>query len=160
MNKALLILAILLAAPPVANATAADTADHPKLSVSTVEGQTWQLAEQRGKWVIVNFWATWCSPCIQEMPEIDRFAKDHAEVEAIGLAWEDTDNATVKAFLDEHPVDYPIAVIDPFSPPADFEPPRGLPTTWLIAPDGTVAKKHVGPVTAVDLAKWIGVNPK
>ncbi len=133
---------------------------HPQLEVTTLTDQPWQLSTHRGKWVVVNFWATWCSPCIKEMPEISRFVSAHEQVEAIGLAYEDSDNATVQAFLDKHPVQYPIALVDPFKPPADFDAPRGLPTTYIFAPDGTVKKKHVGPITAVDLAKLIGVKPE
>ena len=52
------------------------------------------------------------------------------------------------AFMKEHPVVYPIALVDVYDPPKDFETPRGLPMTYIIAPDGTVAKQYTGPVTA------------
>ena len=52
------------------------------------------------------------------------------------------------AFMKEHPVVYPIALVDVYDPPTDFETPRGLPMTYLITPEGKVAKKYTGPVSA------------
>lgn len=132
----------------------------PALKIATLDGGTFDLAAQRGKWVIVNFWATWCSPCIKEMPDISEFVAGRQDVAAIGLAWEDTDKAEVEAFAKKHPVKYPLAQVDVYQPPADFETPRGLPTTYLIAPDGAVAKKFTGPITATDLEKAIAAAKK
>jgi hypothetical protein len=59
--------------------------------------------------------------------------------------------AEMQAFLVKHPVVYPVAILDVYNPPKDFATPRGLPTTYLIAPDGKVAKHFLGPVTANDI---------
>ena len=128
----------------------------PTLQVTTLQGKTFDLAAQRGKWVIVNFWATWCVPCIKEMPDISRFVAAHKNVTAIGLAYEDSDPADIKAFLAKRPVVYPIAQVTLDKPLEDFDEPRGLPTTYLISPDGKVAKHIVGPVTEASLARLIG----
>ena len=90
----------------------ADMPARPALKVATLDGGTFDLAAQRGHWVIVNFWATWCSPCIKEMPDISAFVAAHANVAAIGLAYEDTDKAEVAAFARAHPVKYPLAQVD------------------------------------------------
>ncbi len=128
----------------------------PTLKVATLDGQTFDLAAHRGKWVIVNYWATWCVPCIKEMPDISRFVAAHKNVEAIGLAYEDSEPADIKAFLVKHPVVYPIAQVTMDHPLKDFDEPRGLPTTYLISPDGKVAKHIVGAVTEASLAGLIG----
>ena len=128
----------------------------PTLRVTTLDGKTFDLAAQRGKWVIVNYWATWCVPCIKEMPDISRFVAAHKNVVAIGLAYEDSEPADIKAFLAKHPVAYPIAQVTLDQPPKDFDEPRGLPTTYLISPDGKVAKHIVGPVTEASLEGLIG----
>jgi thiol-disulfide isomerase/thioredoxin len=128
----------------------------PTLHVTTLDGKTFDLAAQRGKWVIVNYWATWCVPCIKEMPDISRFVAAHQNVVAIGLAYEDSEPAEIKAFLARHPVAYPIAQVSLDQPPKDFDEPRGLPTTYLIGPDGKVAKHIVGPVTEASLQGLIG----
>ena len=131
---------------------------YPQLKVTTLDGQTFDLAAQRGHWVIVNFWATWCVPCIKEMPDISHFVATHKNVRAIGLAYQDNAAADIVAFLHKRPVVYPIAQVTLDKPLADFEEPRGLPTTWLIDPQGKVAAHIVGPVTAASLAKAIGVE--
>ena len=93
------------------------------------------------------------------MPDISRFVAAHKDkVAAIGLAYEDTDKADIQAFLAKHPVSYPIAQVTLDQPPKDFDEPRGLPTTWLIAPDGKVAKRFVGPVTEASLGEAIGLG--
>lgn len=149
------LLALALAAAPAA---AAEPAAKPELSIKTIDGKTFDLAEQRGNWVIVNFWATWCSPCIKELPELSRFVTAHKNVRAIGLAYEDTELAEIKAFLVKHPVQFPIAQVDTFDPPKSLETPRGLPTTYVIAPDGSIAKKFMGPVDEAALRAATGLG--
>jgi thiol-disulfide isomerase/thioredoxin len=128
----------------------------PTLKVATLDGKTFDLAAERGKWVIVNYWATWCVPCIKEMPDISKFVASHKNVAAIGLAFDDSEPADIKAFVLKHPVVYPIAQVTLDKPVKDFDEPRGLPTTWLISPDGKVAKRFVGPITPALLAAAIG----
>jgi thiol-disulfide isomerase/thioredoxin len=149
------LLAGILMAGLAVPAFAATTAK-PTLVTPTLDGKSFDLSAQRGHWVIVNFWATWCVPCIKEMPDISAFVAAHKNVTAIGLAYEDTDKADILAFLKKHPVIYPIAQVDVTNPPKDFDEPKGLPTTYLIGPDGSVAKRFVGPITGADLARAVG----
>jgi thiol-disulfide isomerase/thioredoxin len=130
---------------------AAATPARPGLTVKTLDGRTFDLAGERGQWVIVNFWATWCSPCIAEMPAISKYVTTHKHVTAIGLAWDHSPRSDIVEFAREHPVDYPLAVLDPDHPPKGFPAPAALPTTYLITPDGTVAKQFLGPITAESL---------
>ncbi|TWG88552.1 thiol-disulfide isomerase/thioredoxin [Luteimonas sp. J16] len=125
--------------------------DTPALQVTTVDGGEYDLAQHRGQWVVVNFWATWCSPCLKEMPELSALHTMREHISVVGLAYEEIDVPAMRSFLAERPVAYPIAIIDVYDPPADFDTPRGLPMTYLIAPDGKVARQFLGPVTAKDI---------
>lgn len=135
------------AATPPASATQSQP-DRPILRVQTLDGANWDLAEQRGKWVLVNYWATWCGPCLQEMPELSAMAAMRQYIVVIGLAYDDTEPAQLRAFLKQHPVTYPIAQISVYAPPEAFGVPRTLPTSWLIGPDGRLVRKYSGQVTA------------
>lgn len=140
---------------PAAEKPADRTVDIPVLQVKTLDGADYALATHRGKWVVVNFWATWCKPCVKEMPELSALDAMREHVEVIGLAYDDSDPKDIQAFLRQHPVSYPIAIVDTFDPPKSFATPRGLPTTYLIAPNGKLAKKFMGPVTAGDIESAI-----
>jgi thiol-disulfide isomerase/thioredoxin len=141
--------------PPTESAAPASsgpaTAEFPALKVVTVEGEPYELAAHRGKWVVVNFWATWCAPCIKEMPELSALDQTREDIEVIGLAYEEIEAQAMRDFLKQRPVVYPIAILDVYSPPADFATPRGLPMTFLIAPDGKVARQFMGPITAHEI---------
>ncbi len=127
----------------------------PKLDIATLDGGTFELSKLHGQWVVVNFWATWCPPCIKEMPELSALDAERADVSVVGLAFEEIEPDELKTFLKAHPVVYPIALVDVYNPPADFDTPRGLPLTYLIAPDGSITQKIMGPVTRAELEKMI-----
>ena len=145
----LAVLLLALRAPGAAAVPPA--AQHPALVVTTLDGKTFDLAAERGKWVVVNFWATWCSPCIAETPAISKYVTAHKDVAAIGLAWDRSPRSDVVAFARAHPVRYPLAQVDPDHVPKGLSAPAALPTTYLIAPDGKVAKQFLGPIDAKEL---------
>lgn len=144
--------AVLAGAPPATGEGAAGVVEQtvamPQLRMQTVDGKPYDLAEHRGQWVLVNFWATWCGPCLHEMPELSALHAKRGNIDVVGLAYEDIELADMQAFLEERPVSYPVIILDPYVPPKDFATPRGLPVTYLIAPDGKVTRQFVGPVDA------------
>ena len=158
MKRVLILIAVALVA--LSLGAHAVEAKKPVLALKTLDGKPFDLAAERGKWVIVNFWATWCSPCIKEMPDISKFVASRDDVRAIGLAFGGEELADVSDFLKAHPVRYPIANVPLETPPKDFGAPKALPTTYLIAPDGSIAKKFTGPITTADLEKAIAAGAK
>ncbi|MCE3002725.1 MAG: TlpA family protein disulfide reductase [Xanthomonadaceae bacterium] len=150
-----LLIAAALAVAPATTAPPPAKPQVPTLVVDTIDGGRFDLAEQRGSWVVVNYWATWCSPCIKEIPDLSAFDAARDDVKVIGLAFEEIERADLDAFLAKHPAGYPIAVVDVYDPPKDFDVPRGLPTTYLVDPQGRLAQRFIGPVTSAQLAKAI-----
>lgn len=132
--------------------------DTPTLSVNLLSGELYDLASRRGRWVVINFWATWCAPCLKEMPELDAYDAKRDDLDVVGLAYEEITPEDMRAFLDKRPVNYPIAILDVYDPPPAFGTPRGLPMTYLVAPDGRIAERFMGPVTGADLDAAIDLH--
>jgi len=138
--------------------SALDRFEWPSLQVTTLTGEPYDLAEHHGHWVVVNFWASWCAPCLKEMPELSELHARRGDINVVGLAYEEIEAEEMRAFLDPRPVTYPVAIIDVNNPPPDFTTPRALPTTYLIAPDGKLARQFLGPVTAEQIERVVAGN--
>ncbi|GAB2507160.1 TlpA family protein disulfide reductase [Lysobacter humi (ex Lee et al. 2017)] len=130
----------------------------PAISLPGLDGQPRDLhAIAPGRPLLVNVWASWCGPCIKEMPLLDRFARSQAPngIEVVGIALDDA--AAVRAFLARTPVRYPVLVETPGTADAGVRlgNPRGvLPYSVLVARDGRILRQWVGPLEAPDLDDW------
>lgn len=155
MNVLMRVALAMMIALGVSACVAGEASALPELDLKTIEGKPLSLSALRGQWVVVNFWATWCPPCIKEMPELSELDAERDDVSVIGLAFEEIELDELKAFLKDHPVVYPIAVVDVYQPPADFDTPRGLPLTYLLSPEGKIVEKIMGPVTRAEIEKMI-----
>jgi len=113
------------------------------------------LSDFRGKWVIVNYWATWCAPCRKEMPELSELHEARDDIVVLGLAFEDTDDQAFEEFLSELDATYPILRVDVYNPPEPFGAPKVLPTTIILDPEGKAVKAYLGPVTRDSLEGYI-----
>jgi peroxiredoxin len=114
-------------------------------AVTLVQGDTLKLKEQRGKAVMVNFWATWCPPCREEMPAMERLYRRHHGRGFVLLAVSvDTDAALVKPFLAQHKLTFPVA-LDANMELANAYGVRALPASFLIDREGNLAALALGP---------------
>lgn len=126
------------------------------MPLTDIDGESTNLNRYLGKWVVVNYWATWCPPCIAEMPELQAFHDDHADRDAmvIGMNAEMIGKAQLRAFLDTYFITYPIYLSGPTQQSElGFIP--GLPTTFMVSPEGEVVARQVGPVTRGMLESFI-----
>ena len=130
-------------------------ADALEYSLQDLQGNVQNLSQYQDQWVIVNFWATWCGPCIREIPELMAVADRHVEnVQVVGIAFEKTPIDEIRSFVAKLGVTYPVLIIggEPLVP---MEPLKGLPSTFLISPERQVVHSHVGPVTEDALTDWL-----
>ena len=116
----------------------------PDFSLQDTEGKTHRLSDYRGKPVIINFWTTWCPPCREELPSMNRawhlLEKEGIAMLALNMG-EDED--TIFIFSADYPTDFPI-LMDQSGEVIEQWPVKGLPTTYVIAPDGTFAYRAIG----------------
>lgn len=124
----------------------------PAIEGMTVDGTPASLADLKGKWVVVNFFATWCVPCRVEHPQLIRFAQAHeaaGDAAVLGVVYSDNAQA-VREFRDKEGGGWPM-IADPKGRVALDYGVAGVPESFLISPDGVVAGKITGGVDAVRL---------
>ena len=123
----------------------------PDLTMTTIDGGSISMADQLGKVVLVNFWATWCGPCREEIPYLVQLAArypDHLTV--IGVS-EDAGGADlVAAFTAQYGVNYPIVMSTPEIKRA-FPGVVALPTSFVVDPEGRIVESHVGLISPIVL---------
>jgi thiol-disulfide isomerase/thioredoxin len=115
-------------------------------TVQSLDGQEFKMSETKGKVVFLNFWATWCAPCVAEMPSIQRL---HEKLKDDGIAFVCISNeeaSKISQFVRERKVTFPIYTMRG-APPAIYKA-RGIPATFILSPDGKIAFRHIGS------AKW------
>jgi cytochrome c biogenesis protein CcmG/thiol:disulfide interchange protein DsbE len=149
-------LVALLATRPAASETEVFTPllgqSAPGISGTTLTGTPFDLSGYRGRWVVVNFFASWCPPCQQEEPELVDFAYQHRaadDVALVGVVYDDA-TSTARSFDSSAGATWP-AVVDPGGQVALRYGVRAPPETFLISPAGTVVAHIDGAVTAAYL---------
>ncbi|HST27967.1 MAG TPA: TlpA disulfide reductase family protein [Rudaea sp.] len=126
------------------------------LQLSGTDGQSHRLGDWHGKTVLINFWATWCEPCREEMPLLEAASKRYASegFAVIGVAVDDPD--AVASMLKDRPVSYPILLGDDATLDTVGDNRGVLPYSLLVGPDGRMIALRAGSFTSADsLAHWI-----
>jgi peroxiredoxin len=114
-------------------------------TLPALDGGTFRLSEQRGKVVLVNFWATWCPPCLEEMPAMERLWRKQKDAGFVLVAVSlDADPQKVVPFAREHGLTFPIA-FDTKMAVADKYGVRALPSSFILGRDGELAALALGP---------------
>jgi thiol-disulfide isomerase/thioredoxin len=146
-----------------APAAAQPPATLPTLDLRSLDGRPVRLPDAHaGKVLLLNFWASWCGPCIAEMAELQRYSAQQPSngVQVVGIALDDP--AAVRAFLKARPVDYPILLDRPG--PNDSSVRLGdragaLPYSVLVSTDGRLLKQQVGPFKPGEIDGWARLEP-
>ncbi len=153
-------LVALLATRPQQTATEVDTPlvgqSAPAINGATLGGGSFDLSAWRGRWVVVNFFASWCPPCQQEQPELVAFAYAHrspGDAALVGVVFDDA-ASTARSFMRSTGASWP-AVIDSGGQIALDYGVRGPPETFIVSPDGTVVVHLDGPMTDASLDYWL-----
>ncbi len=119
-----------------------------------MQGHEQRLQDYRGKWVLVNFWATWCPPCLEEIPDLISLYEAHkTDVMVIGVALDSTRESVVE-FVAKKRITYPIAVSD-YDMAAQVGEVDALPTSYLYDPTGKLVSYQQGMVTRASVESYI-----
>jgi thiol-disulfide isomerase/thioredoxin len=167
MKKILIILVLTFSFSAVAQALslneifAKKTLQLPEFSVVDMQGKTHNNSSVKGKYLVVNFWATWCPPCLREIPTfVEFYEKNSDRVEILGMNHEQVNKAKIQEFSDAYMVNYPIILSDNNNRPMfnKFGEILGMPTTFIYAPDGSLINYLMGEIDQKNLESAIDIN--
>lgn len=125
-------------------------------SLQDLQGKTHRLSDYRGKWVLVNYWATWCPPCLRELPELISLHNSHKnkDLMVIGIAMEYASEKLVADFVSAHGISYPV-VLGNRKIVAQIGELEVLPTSYLYSPTGEQVAQQAGEVTRASIESYI-----
>lgn len=137
--------------PPAAASCKAEGPANLSLTMKDMNGADFKLADLKGKVVLVNFWASWCAPCLAEIPEFIKVREAYHDkgFEIIGISTDDTPEQ-LRDFAAKYKTNYPLLQVTGEAEDA-YGPVFGLPTSIIVARDGSVCKRHFGPLSKEQL---------
>ncbi len=143
------VLAVALAAALIRSQSsgpkAQDSQPAPDFHLADLGGRTVALSDYRGKVVLLNFWATWCDSCKAEMPALnDLYKRRKTDFELLAASVDQGGRKDVMAFAARYEPEFPVILADMAT--QDAYGVRDLPTSFLIAPDGRISRRYIGPI--------------
>jgi thiol-disulfide isomerase/thioredoxin len=152
-QKGMLFAAFMLSLSLVQTAWAGDW------NLKDKDGTHYQLADLRGKWVLVNFWAPWCPVCLQEMPELNALQQQRKNLQIIGVAVMFESRKEVLDSISKHSIGFP-TVFGNEDIAGDFGGMNGMPTSFLYTPEGKLLGRHEGPLTKSEIEQVLEQKPE
>ena len=114
------------------------------VTMQTLDGRTMSTRDWEGKVTLVNYWATWCGPCREEIPDLIRLQERYPnQLQVVGISTDESDPSTVKAFAEQMGINYPITMATP-ELNRQFPGVFALPTSFVVNPQRSIAQTHVG----------------
>jgi thiol-disulfide isomerase/thioredoxin len=121
-------------------------------TLESLDGDSVTLSDLRGQWALVNFWATWCPPCVSEMPYLQRVSEER-EIAVLGVNFKEKAD-TVSKFVEKNGITFPV-LMNPDDLLVLFYQARSLPRTYVIDPDGNIALRIIGAVDEERFEEWL-----
>lgn len=132
----------------------AETTAAPSFTVTDMNGQPVSLASLKGKPVFLNFWATWCPPCVGEMPDIQRAYAKYGDKIHFVIVNIDGTKPDVTSFMENHAFSFPV-VLDTNGSATSAYAVQAIPTSYIIDADGNIIDSHVGALSADDMESFV-----
>jgi len=127
-----------------------------KPDYKTADGSTGDFKDLRGKWLVINYWAEWCKPCIEELPELTAFQREYENsVTVLTVNYDGALGDALRQQIEKLRVELPVLLLDPAAQ-LGYKRPDALPTTLIITPEGELKDTLIGPQTVATLAAAMG----
>ena len=135
----------------------AQVANSADFSLPDINGKQHKLSDYRGQWVLVNYWTTWCPPCIKELPDLETLhSESNGKAVVLAVNIEDIELPELRDFVDEKSLSFPVLVAGSDLPEEEQVGDIPIiPTSYLISPEGKPVARQVGPVTAKAIREFI-----
>ena len=148
MKKLFLLFVLLIFTLLLASCSQSDQRD---------SSMTASLLQHKGKWVVVNYWATWCKPCITEMPELNKLYQDSKakNITVIGVSFDPMSREDINQFAKKYHIDYPLVTEFPIEKYGVDNIPT-VPATFIFSPQGKLVKTLYGAQKKKQLEEAIG----
>ena len=128
-----------------------DESEQPMVLTS---GEPFHFADYKGKWLVVNYWASWCEPCRKEIPELVKLQQANKDIVVVGVNYDFIGLEKVRKLMQQFGVTYPVLMTDPVAQLGE-KMIEVLPTTFIISPDGKIIARKMGEQTAKELESII-----
>ena len=126
-----------------------------KSEFSDSQGNSANVKQHGERWLVINYWATWCKPCIEEIPELNLFAQQHSDkVRVFGVDFDLSQGQQLSDNIAKLSIQFPVLTTDP-AVALGYPRPGVLPTTLIINPDGKLERTLIGPQTTASLLQAI-----